>query len=254
MPSKHNNNNIRFFNCQKKIPCNLVPVILQADVCVADITQNCCRHYIFGNTLFIIHFLAFHNNMSGTKCLQQNSLLHFRSNDILSLLHLFESTNFDLSSTDVENATNQFTNIMTEAAKRSVKLSSQKKSKRKPITKKWFDYDCKTLRSSLKKLSNQKKPAILWIPNSEKNIMFKIEPLKNLSNKKKQQQFVDSKINELISNENDRTFWDTLKSMNENGLSYNNITKTRPINFTIILKRYTQHLIPIHYRHFKYTC
>ena len=103
---------------------------------------------------------------------------------------------------------------MTEAAKRSVKLSSQKKSKRKPITKKWFDYDCKTLRSSLKKLSNQKKTAIPWIPNSEKNIMFKIEPLKNLSNKKKQQQFVDSKINELISNENDRTFWDTLKSMN----------------------------------------
>ena len=46
---------------------------------------------------------------------------------------------------------------MTKAAKRSLKLSTQKKSKRKPITKKWFDYDCKTLRSSLKKLSNQKK-------------------------------------------------------------------------------------------------
>ena len=67
----------------------------------------------------------------------------FRSNHILSLLHLFESTNFDLSSTDVENATNQFTNIMTEAATCSLKLSTQKKSKRKPITKKWFDY-CKT--------------------------------------------------------------------------------------------------------------
>ena len=44
----------------------------------------------------------------------------FRSDDILSLLLLFESTKFDLSSTDVENATNQFTNIMTEAAKRSL--------------------------------------------------------------------------------------------------------------------------------------
>ena len=44
------------------------------------------------------------------------------SDDILSLLLLFESTKFDLSSTDVENATNQFTNIMTEAAKRSLKL------------------------------------------------------------------------------------------------------------------------------------
>ena len=231
--------------------------------CSSDSTSRRLRCGHYTKLLQTLHFWehtfyhslpSFHNNMSGTKRLQQNSLLHFRSNDILSLLHLFESTNFDLSSTDVENATNQFTNIMTEAAKRSVKLSSQKKSKRKPITKKWFDYDCKTLRSSLKKLSNQKKTAIPWIPNSEKNIMFKIEPLKNLSNKKKQQQFVDSKINELISNENDRKFWDTLKSMNENSLSYNNITKTRPINFTIILKRYTQHLIPIHYQHFKYTC
>ena len=33
----------------------------------------------------------------------------FRSNDILSLLHLFESTKFDLSSPDAENATNQIT-------------------------------------------------------------------------------------------------------------------------------------------------
>ena len=72
---------------------------------------------------------------------------------------------------------------MTEAAKRSLKLSSQKKSKRKPITKKWFDYDCKTLRSSLKKLSNKKHRNPLD-PDSEKNIMFKIRPLKNLKTKK----------------------------------------------------------------------
>ena len=87
--------------------------------------------------------LSFHNSMSGRKRLQQNPLLPFVPM-ILSLLHPFESTNFDLSSTNVQNATNQFTNIMTEAAKRSFKLISQKKSKRKPITTKWFDYDCKT--------------------------------------------------------------------------------------------------------------
>ena len=45
---------------------------------------------------------------------------------------------------------------MTEEAKGSLKYSSQNKCKRKPITKKWFDYDSKTLRSSLKKLSNKK--------------------------------------------------------------------------------------------------
>ena len=31
----------KFFNHQKKIPCNLVPMILQTKVCVADITQKC---------------------------------------------------------------------------------------------------------------------------------------------------------------------------------------------------------------------
>ena len=49
---------IKFFNCQKKIPCNLIPMILQTKVCVADITQKCSGHYLFGNTLFIIHFLV----------------------------------------------------------------------------------------------------------------------------------------------------------------------------------------------------
>ena len=66
---------------------------------------------------------------------------------------------------------------MAEAAKRTLKLSSQEKSKRKPITKKWFVYDCKTLRSSLKKLPNKKNTKILLVPRPGKNIMFKIKPL-----------------------------------------------------------------------------
>ena len=49
---------IKFFNCQKKIPPKLGAVILQTKVCVVDITQKCRGHYIFGNTLFIIHFLV----------------------------------------------------------------------------------------------------------------------------------------------------------------------------------------------------
>ena len=40
--------------------------------------------------------------------------------------------------------------------------------------------------------------------------------------KYKKRQFFDSKMNELISNENNHKFWDTLKSVNENNLSYNN--------------------------------
>jgi len=49
---------IKFLTYQKQIPWNLVPVILQTKVCVTDITQNCCGHYIFGNTFFIIHLLV----------------------------------------------------------------------------------------------------------------------------------------------------------------------------------------------------
>ena len=33
-------------------------MILQTKVCVADITQKCHGHYIFGNTFFVIHFLV----------------------------------------------------------------------------------------------------------------------------------------------------------------------------------------------------
>ena len=31
---------IKFSNCPKQIPCNLIPVILQTNVCVADITEK----------------------------------------------------------------------------------------------------------------------------------------------------------------------------------------------------------------------
>ena len=138
----------------------------------------------------------------------------FRSNDILSLLLLFE---IRFKQYRCRNATNQFTNIMTEEAKRSLKYSSQDKCKRKPITKKWFDYDSKTLRSSLKKLSNKKhhNPLDTEIRKEyhDQNKTFK----KLIKHKK--QQFFDSKVNELISKENNHRFWDTQKSMNENNLS-----------------------------------
>ena len=138
----------------------------------------------------------------------------FRSNDILSLLLLFE---IRFKQYRCRNATNQFTNIMTEEAKRSLKYSSQNKCKRKPITKKWFDYDSKTLRSSLKKLSNKKhhNPLDTEIRKEyhDQNKTFK----KLIKHKK--QQFFDSKVNELISKENNHRFWDTQKSMNENNLS-----------------------------------
>ena len=39
---------IKFSNCPKQIPCNLIPVILQTKVCVADITEKCRRHYLLG--------------------------------------------------------------------------------------------------------------------------------------------------------------------------------------------------------------
>ena len=108
---------------------------------------------------------------------------------------------------------------MDEAAKRTLKLSCQKNSKRKPITKKWFDYDCKALRSSLKQLSNKKHGNPL---NTEirKECHVQNKAFKKII-KYKKRQFVDSKINELISNENNHKFWDTLKSMNENNFSYN---------------------------------
>ena len=63
---------------------------------------------------------------------------------------LFENTTFELNSKGIEQATIQFTSIMDEAAKRSFKLSFQKSTKKKHLTQKWFDHECKTSRTSLK--------------------------------------------------------------------------------------------------------
>ena len=72
----------KFFNHQKKIPCNLVPMILQTKVCVADITQKCRGHYIFGNTFFVIHFLV-----SVAQCRYVNFFCSFLSkNEAVKLL------------------------------------------------------------------------------------------------------------------------------------------------------------------------
>ena len=81
----------------------------------------------------------------------------FESDDILSRLMLFEKTTFDLNCKGIEQATIQFTSIIGEAAtEHSLKLRCQKNSKRKHLTQKWFDHECKTLRISLKRLSNKK--------------------------------------------------------------------------------------------------
>ena len=51
--------------------------------------------------------------------------------------------------------------------------------------------------------------------------MFNKKTFKKLIKHKKTTLFY-SKVNELISNENNHKFWDILKSMNEYNLSYNN--------------------------------
>ena len=79
----------------------------------------------------------------------------------------------------------------------------------------------KTLRSSVKKLSDKKHSNPLDTEIRKEN-HFQNKTFKKLNIKHKKLQFFYPKVNELISNEKNHKFWDTLKSMNENNLSYNN--------------------------------
>ena len=115
---------------------------------------------------------------------------------------------------------------MDEAAKRSVKLSCQKNTKRKHLTQKWFDHECKTLRISLKRLSNKKhrNPLDMEI---RKEYHLQNKTFKKLL-KYKKRLFFYSKINELVNNKNDHKFWDTVKYMNESNISASDCNNEAP--------------------------
>ena len=49
---------IKFFTYEKKIPWNLVPMILQTKLLCCGHYTKLLRTYIFGNIFFIIHFLV----------------------------------------------------------------------------------------------------------------------------------------------------------------------------------------------------
>ena len=161
------------------------------------------------------------NEISATKFKAE-----FESDNILSRLMLFENTTFELNSEGIEQATIQFRSIMEEAAKRSLELSCQKNSKRKHSTQQWFDNECKTLRISLKRLSNKKHRNPLDT-EIRKEYHLQNKTFKKLL-KYKERLFFDSKINELVNNKNNDKFWDTLKSMNENNISASNSNNEAP--------------------------
>ena len=138
----------------------------------------------------------------------------FQLNEIQSQILLFENSIFEENDKGIDHATTQFTQILDEVSKRSLKLTCQKNSKNNHTSKKWFDQECRTFRKYLKQISNKKHkhPHDTNLRNDyhQQNKTFK----KLLRNKK--QKFLDSKIDELISNKDSHTFWSTLKSMNQN--------------------------------------
>ena len=101
-------------------------------------------------------------------------------------------------------------------------MSNKKNSKKKKFSKKWFDLECKTLRALLKQLSYKKHRNPLDTElRMQYHAQIKTRPLKNYLNTKKRL-FLDSKIDDLVNNENQYNFWDTLKSMSDNNFSNNN--------------------------------
>ena len=92
----------------------------------------------------------------------ENSKINFRqtlkSHEIQRKLDSFLQSTFTNDEKGVNDCVTEFQNILTDAAKKSLKIR-KKRTRRKinnPMNKKWFDKECRFKRHELRKLANQK--------------------------------------------------------------------------------------------------
>lgn len=143
----------------------------------------------------------------------QKYLNTLKKDEFQSKLSLFEQTDFASNNEGVQLATKQFTDLLNEISLNSLQLTCQKKSSRNKLSKKWFDNDCKILRRSLKVLSNKthKDPYNRELREEYHKTNRDFKTLIKL----KKTMLLNSKIDNLISNQGNYEFWNYLKLINE---------------------------------------
>jgi hypothetical protein len=162
----------------------------------------------------------------------ESSKINFRqtlkSTEIQRKLDNFIQSTFTDDEKGVNNCVTEFQNILTDAAKKSLKIR-KKKTRRKinnPMNKKWFDKECRFKRHELRKLANQKHrdPTNLAIRETYHNALKTYKE----TLKRKREQFQNDKLTELekATKENPDSFWKTLRNTSDEEMNDNdpNIT------------------------------
>lgn len=79
------------------------------------------------------------------------------TNEIETLIHTFQNTQYQHTKTGVTLAVKDLNNIFRKAAEKSkLKIVNRKNNQKNKFKEKWFDEECKTRREKLRQLSNQK--------------------------------------------------------------------------------------------------
>lgn len=135
---------------------------------------------------------------------------------VKSLINKFISKDFSKENgMSIEEATTDVQSIFLTASSMSLTMGKVKSKKkiRRICNKKWFDFECRTARKELRQLSNQKhsNPSDPYI---RELYQYKLKNFKKLL-KVKKYNFKNDKLLELQMNSNKSSFWNVLKSTNE---------------------------------------
>ncbi len=151
----------------------------------------------------------------------ENSKINFRqtlkSHEIQRKLDSFSQSTFTNDEKGVNDCVTEFQNILTDAAKGSLKIR-KKRTRRKinnPMNKKCFEKECRFKRHELRKLANQKHrdPMNLAIREAYHTALKTYKEILE----KKRDKFHNDKLIELekAAEENPNSFWKTLQNASD---------------------------------------
>ena len=140
----------------------------------------------------------------------QNAIKNKR---VQSLLDQFLKNTFQDTSESVNSAVENLNNIFDVTASLANLKPSQRKTKNKDNTDKWYDNDCKNLRTKLRNLSNQKHRE----PDNQNTRQQYCETLKQYKNtvRRKRNLHIRSQLQDIEDSIKTNNFWDNWNKLNK---------------------------------------
>ena len=136
-----------------------------------------------------------------------------KKKQVQSLLDKFLKNTFQDTSESVNSAVENLNNIFDVTASLANLKPSQRKTKNKDNTDKWYDNDCKNLRTKLRNLSNQKHRE----PDNQNTRQQYCETLKQYKNtvRRKRNLHIRSQLQDIEDSIKTNNFWDNWNKLNK---------------------------------------